>query len=472
MEDINKYKNGIESYPVFITALTPICVKSHDEPFSPLTDYVCDGDKIHFINQKKFLEILTKEEGLLEKYADMVNNIDTQEEHKHDNFKCFLDENNISISQIANYSRRYSIPGNLTEISRHIHSAGRIYIPGSTLKGVARSALFSEFYQDPQNRIQVEKVLKALKKKAKKKIYYDSKQGVTEAEKFFVAKEGQMMYNNASIWGFEDSEFLDSKDISVIQLNRKRLVYKEEEKDLETLSVLQEVILSGAIIKTKLFVKNTSLDSITKGKLNNSHDRQNITTQSVFKALNLFAQSFIAYQKEHIHHSDTAQYKSQLEELEKLVVDFLADNKKALFCIGFGKSLLQNTIALSVQNNWNRLHIDTPTTCFTEAQTGQTIGWCVIGTEAFNYKKIIKEYELTEIAECNPKAEVIVQVKSIPTVKPKALIANTLFKGNKTEIRVIGLSHTNFKEKDWIIVELMDKSKLGEFKQARFKKEL
>jgi CRISPR type III-A-associated RAMP protein Csm5 len=465
------YKNTVISYPLTITTLMPVCVKSHEEPMSPLADYVCEDDKIHIINQQKFMNLLTSKDGLLESYANMVNQVNVQSPNKHEEFKKFMSDNRISVAAISDYSRPYSIQGSLTQISRHIHSAGRAYIPGSTLKGVVRNALFEEFCH--KNRVNTKPINDFLKaRKNHNQISFNKKNGIKNTEAFFNAKEKGYLYNNASLWGFEDSAFVDSEDISIIQLNRKRLVYKEEEKNLESLSVLQEVILPAVTLQTKLFFRNRALDVITKGKIENSYNQQHISPHSVFEALNQSSKSFIAFQKEHVQHNDTNLYKKQLNELEQLVAEFLKNNQMALCCIGFGKSILQNTIALSIQDNWERLRIDSPTTFFTEAQTGQTIGWCVIGTDGYIPEKITTNYEFTEISGCRLGDEALVRVKSIRTVKPKVLIAETRFNREQTEIDVVGLDHTNYQEGDWLKVELKDKSKLGEFKQAKFKEQL
>lgn len=476
---LNTTKEPVVNYPLTLTILTPVCVKSHDEPLSPLADYVQDGDRIHYIDQQKFLKLLSTLK-ISDSYANMVLQVDVQQQDKHDEFKQFLEENNIQISDISSVSRPYSIQSNLAQISRHIHSAGRVYIPGSTLKGMARNALFFSFYNDPK--MKSELIRKSNEKENPSN--YDSIRRIKEGEDFFVAKNKGFLYNNASFWGFEDSAPVDSDKISIIQLDRKRLIRKEKEKDIETLSVLQEVILPGTTIPLNLFYKISTLDKTIKGKIENYYNRQTTNPEILFKSINQFSKSFLEYQKSFIEHDDTKRYSSQINSLLRLVVKFLENNQMALCCVGFGKSRLQNTLGLSVTQNWDRLRITTPTTFFTEANTGETIGWCVIGTEAYIQAEEqicgmaieeqlnipIANYQLSEIKDCHLGDEVIVQVKSIKSKKPKVLIAEVLFKGEISEIEIIGLEHLHFQNGDWLKVLLKDKSQKGEFKQAKFKK--
>jgi len=86
MTALDPNKIPVVNYPLMLTALTPVCVKSHDEPLSPLADYVQDGDRIHYIDQKKFLHLLT-EPKLADAFTNMVANVSIQQEGKHDEFK-------------------------------------------------------------------------------------------------------------------------------------------------------------------------------------------------------------------------------------------------------------------------------------------------------------------------------------------------------------------------------------------------
>jgi len=465
----------VVNYPLTLTTLTPVCVKSHDEPLSPLADYVQDGEQIHFIDQQKFLQKLSVRE-LVDAYAKMVTKVNVQQQGKHDVFKQFLAENEIRVDDIKSVSRTYLGKGNPTQISRHIHSAGRVYIPGSTLKGMIRFALFLNFYKDPKIKDEV------IRRAKDHPFYYDSFKGIKEAENFFVTKNRGFLYNNASLWGFEDSEFVDSDRISIIQLNRKRLVYKEEEKDLESLSVLQEVIAPDVTINLNLFVKNTALDRITKGEIENFYNQSSIQPNTLFKALNQASKAFIEFQKKHINHDDTELYKTQVEYLECLVSKFSIDNQWALVCLGFGKSMLQNSIALSVQNNWNRLRINAPTTFFTEANTGETIGWCVIGKERYTEEcklhqeeeiqsqpvvKAPRQFELTDVSTCRQGDSVIVQITNIRQSTPK-VIARYLLNGTEQNMEITGTKKVEIKIGDWLEVSLKPKSSSGEFKQAGF----
>lgn len=495
MTPLDPNKKPVQNYPLTLTTLTPVCVKSHEEPLSPLADYVCEGDRIHFVNSSKFMAILqdTQNKELLGEYVKMVSNVNAQAEGKHDEFLNFLEKNNISISDISEESHPYSIQGNFTEISRHIRSAGKVYIPGSSLKGAIRNALFVDYCK--KNEINIQSINSFLGlNKEETKISLKSTKGIQKMESFFNGRKENFLFNLNSLWGVEDSDFIASNSISVIQLNRKRLIDKEKEQDLENLSVLQEIIKPETAIQFNLFVKDNALDKIVSGKIENLYNKRQITPTTIFKALNQASKEFINFQKKQ-QHDYTQYYKEQLDYLEQLVECFSTNNQWALTCIGFGKSMLQNTVDIAVQKNWKDLNIEAPTTFFTVAQTGQTIGWCVIGTKKFtpegvqikksketinrppvpsssSEKSEPKNYNLTEISELKKGDDAIVKVKNILSIKPQKLIATTLFKGAERNITIISLDHTNYQEGDWIKVVLKDKSKQGEFKQAGFKEQL
>ncbi|GEM_PF-6864176 len=467
-------KSLIEKHCIRLTTLTPVSIGSHEEPLSPIVDYVCDKGKIHFINQELFIKELIHKE-LIEEYELFISSISSQQENKHELFQKFLINNEITISSISNISRDFVVRGNLTEISKHINSSGRFYISGATIKGAIKQALFAYKYSDTN-------FVNAINKshRGKKELYKDSSCFIKKPEEFFNAKKSKFLYNNSSFWGVEDTNFVNIDRTTIIQLDRKRLMPKLEEKDLTDLSVLQEAIKERTNLKVNLYFRTSKLDNITKDKITTYVTKQVFELPYFFKAINNFTKEFIKYQLSFVNSDELDEYKEQLENYLKIVEQFLQDNNRALLCIGFGKSMLQNSIALSVKNNWERLRIESPTTTFVEASTLQSIGWCLLEKEnitPFNVSEymgtLTKEYLLSDLSNKRKGDETVLQVQSL-FLKPKKIIASSIQYGKDSFIEVTGIDQKKYKEGDWIKVKLSDKTKKEPqiFKQAKLIKKL
>lgn len=467
------YKETIvEKHNIRIKTLTPVCVGCHDEPLSPIADYVCNKGKIHFIDQELFIKELVNK-NILEGYELFISSISSQQENKHELFRRFLKENEISVSTISKLSKDFLVKDNLTEIRRHINSSDRYYIPGSTIKGAIKQALFAYKYHNSR-------FINAVQNSEKKKLYKDSRKYINKSESFFNAKKNMFFYDNSTFWGVEDTEFVNSDKTAIIQLDRKRLVPKKEEKDLTNLSVLQETIMKDTELTTNLYFRNSRLDKITKDKIVNYITRQSYELSYFFKAINYFTKQFIVYQLNFIQSGELNDYKEQLENYLKIVEHFLIKNNKALLCIGFGKSVLQNSIALSVKENWERLKINSPTTTFVESSTMLSIGWCMLeksGEKSFNIAEFIdtpsKNYSLSDLSNKKRGDDVILQVQSLQ-LKPRKIISRSVQYGESYSIEVVGVDKSKYKAGDWIKVKLLDKTKNEPqiFKQAKLIKKL
>lgn len=415
MMTLDTNQKPVVNYPLTLTTLTPVCVKSHDEPLSPLADYVQDGEQIHYIDQQKFLRKLSERE-LVDAYANMVAKVTIHQKGKHDEFKQFLDENDIQVKDIISISRPYFGKGNPTQVSRHIHSSGRVYIPGSTLKGAVTTALF--FYWMKSNRRLWEHDIKdilnkywnqkgrlinggkqkdgndswdlnQLKKVTKKQL---SNKYAFLFDRYLNRQKSDNAYNFASLYGFTDTGFTDDVNIEISDFFRYNINPKNSLS-----SQLFEIIKEDVNLDAMLSIQVSPLFKEFKGTGKEYKEFElaffkDKDLSPLFKKINDFSLCFLDSQIEFVsaiksfnktNFSDL--YLEQLIDLKNKAIEM--SGSSAIVAIGFGKSFLQSTIAMLLDAEMKKRLLslnrnasdkkNAPTTFYMD-EDGIPLSWCKI----------------------------------------------------------------------------------------------
>ena len=135
----------LQTFKVNLTALSPVFIGGGEEAvLSPYTDYIKQGTQVVIIDQRKLQDALAKNLALIDEFVEGIRNFD----------------NNRSLFSLSDFiTKRLSIPisdveqcrlpveGDIqkTPIRRFIASAGRPFIPGSTIKGAIRTAVLLDW---------------------------------------------------------------------------------------------------------------------------------------------------------------------------------------------------------------------------------------------------------------------------------------------------------------------------------------
>ncbi|WP_196889310.1 type III-A CRISPR-associated RAMP protein Csm5 [Aureivirga sp. CE67] len=496
--------------PLQITTLSPVCIKSHEAALSPIADYVCDGGKIKIIDSKKFQQLLS-DEVFMESYIEEVINLPQQTTDKNKKFLDFLKSHNAYEESLFSKGIDFKIEDNPVQIERHIHSKGKAFIPGSSLKGSIRNAMFYDFYKN--KRQQVNSFLKQREDENqrknpeyhKKSFIINSKQFIKEAEKFFDTKE-KNFYGHFSLFGIRDSELLENKT-EAIEVYRER--YNIGEGELEIPSIV-EAISEQTTIKIDFFIKNSKLDKKVISKIGHYDNVKDFSSKGIFKILNQFSKDFINKALIMIENDKLNSYQEQLESYLSMIESFEKENHtKALVCLGFGKSMYQNSIQLAFDNikgdAIDKIKKEAPTTLFLNHFTGESLGWCIIEEysennhtdyqqeilkakelsksqkieketiakeKAINEEKerlikIKEELKVSDISEKQKDDIISIEIVEIIKTKPKKIIGKTLQNNEECKLIINGVKKTeNYNIGDIVKVKLAMKEK-GIFKQAK-----
>ena len=137
-------------YRIKLTTLTPVCI-GDGKTINPVTDYIYDRNRnqIHYLNKEKIAERLAGDDELMDRYmSGIISNMNNN--RTEFDLKDFLEK--VLKLSLHDYAL-YSVEGkNTKELNTIIKNPDRSpYIPGSTLKGMIKTAFLYEWLLDKNN---------------------------------------------------------------------------------------------------------------------------------------------------------------------------------------------------------------------------------------------------------------------------------------------------------------------------------
>ncbi len=343
--------------------ITPCAVTSGNKLSSGI-DFWVEASNIHVIKQRLFSKKL-KENNLEVAFSDIAVSTDIAPD-----VKKFMSENGMTPSELSYPIQNMGIPvGPRREIKQIMQSAGRPFVPGSSIKGVIRTALLFDWLESHDDgkdalKLVVEQLLihesKALEYiKANLKRKGDMKDKMLdllasvfdESVLFGKNTEGKKDEEPYSRYlRLTDSECLPISRLGVYLLQRVRLVPPSNKRKTEkgTISMAVEALQPtdhpGDILQARM--------TVLAGELKlHKYLLSTLTDASAFKAmLNRFASANI---REELH--ILRQCKDMNETVNKELISFyetcleqINSGTKCFIRIGSGKTFYNNTLGLAI----------------------------------------------------------------------------------------------------------------------------
>jgi CRISPR-associated protein Csm5 len=136
-----------------IKTLSPVCIGDNKAAnLFPYLDFVVNEREVHYIDKVKLMQSVEKAGGgALEAFVDGIERMDPQNPNRS-GFDLAGFVKNYLEHQLSDFyiegrkiqNRGYDV-GAKREVTTVIKSAGRPYIPGSTIKGAIRTALLHDW---------------------------------------------------------------------------------------------------------------------------------------------------------------------------------------------------------------------------------------------------------------------------------------------------------------------------------------
>lgn len=178
-----------------LKTITPTLIRSGDE-ISTVSECVVENNILKIIDKDKLSEQIKGNKNLIMELSNRII--------RGENIYKFIKDYKINLDSITKYA--LPINGSIDPEKRRnvylpITSSDRAYIPGSTIKGIIRSALLFDFFNNNRNKInskiaEIEKLVKE-----NKKILYtgddvlrsDNKDAGTDIMKFIIVRDSNFL---------------------------------------------------------------------------------------------------------------------------------------------------------------------------------------------------------------------------------------------------------------------------------------
>lgn len=297
-----------------LTTITPVSI-GDGGTLSPLTDYIVDGDKVYYINHKKFQDALAKDNELMNKFIKGVKesvNVDKTtflksfivEKLRVDHWKSLMSNPD---SQIEN--KLYSNP---TEFKTILKDGIIPYISGSTLKGAIRTALLYNWH------------------------IKNNKSYIANEEDLFgdVQQGHKSRFINLSDT-FIDRNIKAEDAIVILGTDRIRIKVASQE-NASTPPSPREAIKENTELQFRI-------------KVEGDFDFKNIMTQT-----KEFYRACAKFELEELHKAQHPIFETEIKNLrlfyEKTLLNQVQDDE-ILMRIGLGKTQYDNSLMLAIYNN-------------------------------------------------------------------------------------------------------------------------
>lgn len=322
-----------KTFRVEIETLSPLAIQS-GEKLSPLTDYIIDGNELYYVEEEKFLDILSNNPNLrtdFEKTIEPANRITSE------SLKNFFEKNNLKFKTIIKSGPIRFYGNSPKKISTVIKSNGLPYIPGSTIKGAIKNAFLYHWINHYGKEMTAELV--DTLENASEDMFDTILGGFQEKIinlAFSIPEDPDITKQPAS-----NIQIRDSKPFKINQLAISTLKRKHCEQEIDTIPIgLQEYVIPGSVTQTEICISSSKLDWEKLDQ--SSHFANAICTLPnlipLFKVLNEF-------------------FKDMLKDYDRFNLDTPPSNteqNEAILFLGSGKGIYRNTILWAIKREYEK----------------------------------------------------------------------------------------------------------------------
>jgi CRISPR type III-A-associated RAMP protein Csm5 len=396
-----------------------------------LTIFCIEGNKLYRIDTEKLFDTLVKKEKISD-FEDFVGkyvgNKDTLEQavRKNNLLKEFLESIELNICNY--YSSDYSpidynvpkdeknIEAKWIELNSFIKTNNQPYIPGSSIKGAIKTAILYQWLMTDEGKKEINafaaKLLDEKNKNGKLNEIKEFENKIT-AKVFGETLDGKR--TPSSNFKIADSKPLKQENLFIGELGKRYNISIKTKEGQEFKPSFQEFIKTDTTVELDVCINQFALD--WKGMYTDSYLYKILRDGDVsiiLNAIKLFTKDFLEYELGRLKTvRDLTLYRSKLEKLNEQREKTQTD--ETLFCLGFGKSYLINSVALAIKktnekfyekiiakafvhkkkkdkakehskNIKKKLLLNFPTSFYFETSTNKPLGWAVL---SFFKKEIV-----------------------------------------------------------------------------------
>lgn len=361
---------------IAVEILTPVSIGDGNE-LNKLSDFAIVGGKVYHIDQDKLSKLLINR-GWIDDYLNKIKN---NRGYKF-NLKSYLSEKEEDIGKILK-PEPYNFEGNSSDncpMATAVKSNGRLYIPGSTLKGAIRTSIAYHILQlnhDSQIKQFVSQYSEAIKRVEPQLAIWESLESKEERRRFDkreikkVQKEIESAFDKlyqsifmgkiegATEEGYISRFLMFNDSCSMDMLQEYRICCRQHLKKAEkTLSIGRECIPPKAKTAFNLYLPNVKFDA-ESGKGLEFVESGDI--EQLFAIINKFAYDSIDRDLTDLEDSlHFFKERAAVDEYDELFDGYnnlferieSAGKEEAYIQLGFGKSYFGNSLGVLFRNQY------------------------------------------------------------------------------------------------------------------------
>ncbi|WPX08754.1 type III-A CRISPR-associated RAMP protein Csm5 [Anaerocellum danielii] len=348
--------DSLETRKYEVEVLTPTIICGQDR--IQIFEFVSEGDYLYFLNFDKIIEKNLFKESFIEEISRGFLSGE-----RDFNIKDVLGKYNINFNEVAKYRVKLEgVTSSYREVFGFVKSAGRFYIPGSSLKGAMRSfitkALSKSLLQHYEDAL--ENAYKKTQNSTGQRSKIDPKFLSREAdEKIFGSPyESPFKYLKVSDSGFVDHESASIYEIKILNICAGQPKWYSKNGNMDDPAKATAIVAEGLNPGTKLDGTIKIGKNFIEGNnaVKGLKERIEIAGISSYSPYEFLAQviKFVAkyyIQKEIAFYSRYNQ-KQIVSEYQKLltILDSLKENQ-FLVQIGFSTGYLSKTVGIFFNKN-------------------------------------------------------------------------------------------------------------------------
>ncbi|GHT12922.1 type III-A CRISPR-associated RAMP protein Csm5 [Bacteroidia bacterium] len=334
-------------YNLKIETITPVAIGS-GETLSPLADYWIYGNTACLLNHQKLEKALEAKPEYLSEYINRINgNVKSDKNNFLDQFiKCKLKGN---LSDFISQKITIKGTGNAKELKTCIQENGKLFIPGSTIKGAVKSAMLYNWLMREEQETPMTELLKELKDLYKyKALIKDNEKRVIDRINSllanFLEKPSKEQRLNFSLLQITDTYF--EKEVPE-WIHTCRYPLKNKKKKRKGIPVFLEAIPSKSYSSLCIQFEENKVAKNTSECLKPYFNANGMTT--LFAQINRYSVDNLKYEQACVEQKDTLKgYLNELDSLQTQITQ--STNDIAFLPLGFGKANFYQSIGLALYN--------------------------------------------------------------------------------------------------------------------------
>lgn len=300
-----------------LKTLTPVHIGSGDI-LSPYGDYIKENNSIYYLDYKKietYLQELDNQEKIIDEFVEIIKMQAAGNMSDRYNLKSFFNNHSLLLKDFSRLEIKTKANIKNEEIYQIIKTSNRPFIPGSSIKGVIRTALLYVYFKENG---------------------YDLKQmkkGYTGQDLFGEIVRDKMKYLHIS-----DTNPLDNSVLSIVRTERFDLKKRET-----TIPVIREVISAGTEMKIRIQSKAENHIDGDYSYLQKGNEQQ------IFSRVNQHTMDNLEKEIELMQGNTKIELQDLVDKYIRIYneINKLNSTKEGMILrIGAGKTFFDNTIAL------------------------------------------------------------------------------------------------------------------------------